>query len=64
MPGMGWNGELKPSGNVAVQTLSALPDEFRYCTDAEIGGSVKRPADARHTVSADCVYVALTRGDQ
>ncbi len=31
------------------------PVALRYCTEAEIGGCVKRPAEARNTVSGEAV---------
>jgi hypothetical protein len=61
--GIGWNGVKNPSGNVAFQTVRLLPDALRYCTEAEIGGCVKRPMEKRHTVSGFCVYVNDPRGE-
>ena len=37
------------------QTERSSPDELRYCTEAEIGGCVKRPAEKRQTMSGDWV---------
>jgi hypothetical protein len=40
---------------LVVQTDRRSPEALKYWTDAEIGGCVKRPADARLTVSGFAV---------